>query len=152
VAGSGEHGNEPSGYIKGGEFLDQMNDYQLLKKDSAPWSWLQIGKSVIKMDVFWDVASCCLVKIDRRFRGCFCHTLCVGPVSVFPGIHLFSLVLFDFSIHSLSFYSIFLILFFPVLIPHTVFIYLNGSISPPPPPRTPLARLRSVASLLLCLS
>jgi hypothetical protein len=29
------HGNEPSGSIKGGEFLDQMRDY-LRKKDSAP--------------------------------------------------------------------------------------------------------------------
>jgi hypothetical protein len=38
VTGSYEHGNEPSGSVKGDEFLDQMNDYQLLKKDSAPWS------------------------------------------------------------------------------------------------------------------
>jgi hypothetical protein len=33
VAGSCEHGNELSGSIKGGEFLNQ-----LLKKDSAPCS------------------------------------------------------------------------------------------------------------------
>jgi hypothetical protein len=38
VAGSCEHGNEPSGSIKGGEFLDQLSDCQLLKKDSAPWN------------------------------------------------------------------------------------------------------------------
>jgi hypothetical protein len=38
VAGSCEHGDEPSGYIKGGEFGDLLSDYQLLKKDSAPWS------------------------------------------------------------------------------------------------------------------
>jgi hypothetical protein len=39
-SGSGfcEHGNEPSGSIKGGEFLDQLNDCQLLKKDSGPWN------------------------------------------------------------------------------------------------------------------
>jgi hypothetical protein len=37
VAGSCEHGNELSGFIKGGEFLDWLSDYQLLK-DSAPWS------------------------------------------------------------------------------------------------------------------
>jgi hypothetical protein len=30
--GSCEHGNEPSG----GEFLNQLNDYQLLAKDSVP--------------------------------------------------------------------------------------------------------------------
>jgi hypothetical protein len=29
VAGSGEHGNEPSSSIKEGEFLDKLSDYQL---------------------------------------------------------------------------------------------------------------------------
>jgi hypothetical protein len=38
VAGSCEHGNEPSGSIKCGKFRDFLGDYQLLKKDSAPWS------------------------------------------------------------------------------------------------------------------
>jgi len=36
VVGSCEHGNEPSGSIKGGKFLDYLGGYQLLKKDSAP--------------------------------------------------------------------------------------------------------------------
>jgi hypothetical protein len=35
VAGCCEHGNEPSGSIKGGEFVDQLSDCQLVKKDSA---------------------------------------------------------------------------------------------------------------------
>jgi hypothetical protein len=30
-----EHSNEPSGFIKGGEFLDQLSDHKLLKNDSA---------------------------------------------------------------------------------------------------------------------
>jgi hypothetical protein len=31
--------SEPSGFIKGEEeFLDYLSDYQLLKKDPAPWS------------------------------------------------------------------------------------------------------------------
>jgi hypothetical protein len=34
VAGSCEHGKEPSGSIKVGEFPDYLSDYQLLKKDS----------------------------------------------------------------------------------------------------------------------
>jgi len=38
VAGSCEHGNEPSGPIKGGEFLDKLSDYLLLKKVPDPWS------------------------------------------------------------------------------------------------------------------
>jgi hypothetical protein len=38
LASSCEHGNEPSGCIKGGKFLDYLNDYQVAKKDFAPWS------------------------------------------------------------------------------------------------------------------
>jgi hypothetical protein len=40
VAGCCEHGNEPSGSIKGGNLLDYLSDYKLLKKYYAPWSWL----------------------------------------------------------------------------------------------------------------
>jgi hypothetical protein len=40
VAGSVGHGNEPSGSIKGGEFINYLSDYYLLEKDSAPWSQL----------------------------------------------------------------------------------------------------------------
>jgi hypothetical protein len=36
VAGQCEHGNEPSGSMKPGEFLDQLSDFQLLKTVSAP--------------------------------------------------------------------------------------------------------------------
>jgi hypothetical protein len=38
VAGSCEDGNESSGSIKCGEFLDYLNGSKLLKKDSVPWS------------------------------------------------------------------------------------------------------------------
>jgi hypothetical protein len=40
VAGPCEHGNEPSGSIKGGEFFDQLDNSWIFKKDSAPWSLL----------------------------------------------------------------------------------------------------------------
>jgi hypothetical protein len=40
VAGSCEHGNEPSASIKGGKFPDWLSDCYLLKKDSVPWSHL----------------------------------------------------------------------------------------------------------------
>jgi hypothetical protein len=40
MVGSCEHGNEPSDFMKGREFLNQVNDYYLLKKDSAPQSQL----------------------------------------------------------------------------------------------------------------
>ena len=38
VADACECGNEPSGSVKCGEFLDQLQTRQRLKKDSAPWS------------------------------------------------------------------------------------------------------------------
>ena len=38
VADACEYGNEPSGSMKCGEFLDWLQTSQLLKKDSAPWS------------------------------------------------------------------------------------------------------------------
>jgi hypothetical protein len=36
-------GNDPSGSIKGGEFLDQLSDYYLFK-DSTPWSQSNVFK------------------------------------------------------------------------------------------------------------
>jgi hypothetical protein len=33
-----EHGNDPSVCINDGKFLDQVSDFQLLKRDSAAWS------------------------------------------------------------------------------------------------------------------
>jgi hypothetical protein len=47
VAGSCEHGNEPSGSTKGERYLYQLSEYQLLKKQCAPWSLL-INGSVVK--------------------------------------------------------------------------------------------------------
>jgi hypothetical protein len=35
VASSSEHGNKTLSFIKYGKFLDEINDYQLLIKDSA---------------------------------------------------------------------------------------------------------------------
>jgi hypothetical protein len=43
VASSCEHGNEASGSIKRGGFFDQLNDRQLLKKNSAPCCKLMGG-------------------------------------------------------------------------------------------------------------
>jgi hypothetical protein len=45
VGGCCEHGNEPepAGSIKGGEFLDLLSDYQLVKKGCAPWSSVGCG-------------------------------------------------------------------------------------------------------------
>jgi hypothetical protein len=36
-SGCCEHGNEPLGSTKCREFPDQLRNYRLLKKDSAPW-------------------------------------------------------------------------------------------------------------------
>jgi hypothetical protein len=40
VVGCCERGDEPSGSMKGREFLVKLSDYQLLKQDSAPLSHL----------------------------------------------------------------------------------------------------------------
>jgi hypothetical protein len=42
VTESCEHGNELSVSIKGGEFLDQLNDCHCLKTDSAAWIALRL--------------------------------------------------------------------------------------------------------------
>jgi hypothetical protein len=41
VASSREHGNELSGSVKCGHFLDWLNGYQIFK-DCTPWSYLFI--------------------------------------------------------------------------------------------------------------
>jgi hypothetical protein len=42
VEGVCECGNEPSGFLRCGEFLDQLRSCYILKKDSAVWSKLVI--------------------------------------------------------------------------------------------------------------
>jgi hypothetical protein len=53
VAGSREHGNEPSGFITGGEFLKYLNNMELLKKGAAPRSqlfrWISGFKGVVNL-------------------------------------------------------------------------------------------------------
>jgi hypothetical protein len=39
VESSCEHGNGPSASIKDTEFLKHKDDYQFLKKASAPWNY-----------------------------------------------------------------------------------------------------------------
>jgi hypothetical protein len=41
-----EHGNEPSGSIKYWHILEGLNDWLLLKMDSAPWSKVPMIKTV----------------------------------------------------------------------------------------------------------
>jgi hypothetical protein len=40
VVGCCEHGNEPLGSVKCGEFVHKLRNCQLFKKDCAPQSWL----------------------------------------------------------------------------------------------------------------
>jgi hypothetical protein len=40
--GSCEHGNEPSGSMKGGKFLDQVSDCQIFKTDFSSFSYCLI--------------------------------------------------------------------------------------------------------------
>jgi hypothetical protein len=40
MASTYEHGNAPSCFIKGREFLDQLSEYQLPKNGCTPWNYL----------------------------------------------------------------------------------------------------------------
>jgi hypothetical protein len=55
VAGSCGHGNELCDSIKGGESSEYLSDWQLLKKDSAPWTSLVILYYCLEqtMDITW---------------------------------------------------------------------------------------------------
>jgi len=46
MSGSGEHENEPSGSIKGGKFLDYLDDCLLLMKDSTQWLVSQLVSGI----------------------------------------------------------------------------------------------------------
>jgi hypothetical protein len=48
VEGYCEHGNEPSVYIKCWENLEQLSDWRLLKKDSAPQTYLLNYLALVK--------------------------------------------------------------------------------------------------------
>jgi hypothetical protein len=39
-----KHGNEPSGSLKGKQYLGWMSNYYVIKKDSVTWSWLTYGE------------------------------------------------------------------------------------------------------------
>jgi hypothetical protein len=72
VASSCEHGNETSSSVKAGELLDQLSDRQLLKTLLRGVSCSLSLSDVLKMAVFWVVASCSLVELYQRFRGPCC--------------------------------------------------------------------------------
>jgi hypothetical protein len=58
VAGSCGHGNELCDSIKGGESSEYLSDWQLLKKDSAPWTSLVV------------LYYCLEQTMDRLLLGC----------------------------------------------------------------------------------
>jgi hypothetical protein len=53
MAGSSEHGNEPSSSIKGDEFLHQVTDFQTVRKDSALRRIPHCCKSVGSRQIQW---------------------------------------------------------------------------------------------------
>jgi len=50
MAGGYEYDSEPSGAIKVREFLDQMSDSWLFRKESAPWSELRIEEHKLRIN------------------------------------------------------------------------------------------------------
>jgi hypothetical protein len=95
VAGSCEHGNEPSGFIKDREFVDQPSHNELLNmelyitdiseiqshnfilirvkppiKHSNAINKEQLRKN-LKSTIFWDITLCSPLKINRHFGGTY---------------------------------------------------------------------------------
>jgi hypothetical protein len=57
VACSCERGNELSSSMKDGSFLDQLNDYQILKKYSIPLTYFQIFRASYQLSELWLLSS-----------------------------------------------------------------------------------------------
>ena len=75
VAAACECGNEPSGSVKCGEFLDQLQTSQLLRKDSAAAAWsecvqfsIDIAKSVALFDGSQGSPACPSDKISMQLK------------------------------------------------------------------------------------
>jgi hypothetical protein len=58
VAGTFKCGNELSGSIKCGIFLDYLRTSQLLKKDSDPWSLRETYQPCVSSDSSWITVVC----------------------------------------------------------------------------------------------
>jgi hypothetical protein len=71
-SGSGEgHGNEPSSSIKCWEVLELLHNWRLLKKDSAPWSYLSLLFKLV------------LCTQEFHIHNSWCHMyVCFGDSSV----------------------------------------------------------------------
>jgi hypothetical protein len=63
VASYCEQCNETSGYITGGEFVDQLRNCQLLYKYSAPWSQCCITDGLVQ-------STCNNVQYSACFKKC----------------------------------------------------------------------------------
>jgi hypothetical protein len=66
--GTCEYGDEPSGSLRCGEFLDSLRTRWLFRKNSAPWSWLVMALEAVmavdvKVMVFFCVSLCNLLPV-----------------------------------------------------------------------------------------
>jgi hypothetical protein len=76
VAGSFEHGNEPSFSVKDGEFLDYVSDHPFVKKDPASWStWSTLQSASEVAPVVWAEVK------KYYFSVSFGNALCVGAAA-----------------------------------------------------------------------
>jgi hypothetical protein len=57
VAGSCEGSNEPSGSMKDGKFLYQLNDYQRLKKYIVSWNYVKLGDGHCVSDALYPICT-----------------------------------------------------------------------------------------------
>jgi hypothetical protein len=85
VVGCCECGNEPSGCMKCGEFLDWPRTCQLLKKDYTGWSWGCTRIQTPSAFVVYCVTSVCYVYF--RFVTDVCCLMHTAIYFVFPMTH-----------------------------------------------------------------
>jgi hypothetical protein len=65
-----EHGNDPSSFLRGGEYTDNLNDYYFIKKVTVPRSLYPLCKAG---EIFPGYQHRQLLNNCRRFKDHLCH-------------------------------------------------------------------------------
>jgi hypothetical protein len=63
-----EHDNESACSIVGGNFIDQFNNYKLLRNDSTAWTYLVTANNICKVPVIVRYFAVC--QLADRTKGC----------------------------------------------------------------------------------
>ena len=125
VADACECGNEPSGSVKCGEFLDQLQTSWLLKKDSAPWSKVSIVqfKPIILFERLYSLLMQIIVCNEAFPPSLTYPKTCTVPANGFSHLNFSS-----YRNSSKIFSSVFLVKLITALRAFPSFLYRNQSL------------------------